>query len=59
MLNFLLLLIALSVVASSIFDIWGEVMEDSKHEYTLKLLSHISYFIFAFSVMIYIFAKFW
>lgn len=59
MLNFLLLLIALSVVASSVFDIWSDVMEDSKHEYILKFLSHISYFIFAFSTMIYIFAKFW
>lgn len=58
MTNFLLLLIALSIVASSVFDIWGEVMEDSKHEHTLKLLSHISYFVFAFSTMIYIFAKY-
>ena len=57
--NFLLLIIALSVVASSIFDIWGDVMEDSKHEYILKFLANVSYFIFAFSVMLYVFTKFW
>lgn len=59
MTNFFLLLIALSVVASSVFDIWSDVMEDSEHEYILKFLSHISYFIFAFSTMIYIFTKLW
>ena len=57
--NFLLLTIALSVVASSIFDIWGDVMEDSKYEYLLKFLANVSYFIFAFSVMLYVFTKFW